>query len=177
MRKKCNRCRTRKALSEFAPHPTSRYGVRPECRECRKRYERERVKGVRSNPDADTWDRRMRKRYPGIFSSVSAHKTLCRSPGVRNYQHYGGRGIEYRFDGLLEDACKQILEHLGPRPLGHSLDRIDVDGHFELSNLRWATPTTQSNNRRVRPTAAEWAAVVERFPGAAELLTQLRADD
>ena len=43
---------------------------------------------------------------------------------------------------------KWILDNLGHRPEGYSIDRIDVNGHYEPDNLRWADKKTQIQNRR-----------------------------
>lgn len=71
-------------------------------------------------------------------------KERCESSASKNYENYGGRGIEFRFT-----SYEEFLTEVGRRPSSkHSLDRIDVDGHYEKGNLRWATSKEQSRNRR-----------------------------
>ena len=78
------------------------------------------------------------------------------------FEYYGGRGIEFRFSSFTE-----FLSEAGPAPSSaHTLDRIDVDGHYEPGNVRWATCSEQNRNKRdtvflrvdgqVRP-LIEWA--------------------
>jgi hypothetical protein len=70
-------------------------------------------------------------------------KLRCRNPKDANYHNYGGRGIEFRFQNFQE-----FIAHVGFKPTAkHSLDRIDVNGHYEKGNLRWATAQTQHRNR------------------------------
>ena len=67
----------------------------------------------------------------------------CRSPRKKDYARYGGRGIEFHFDSF-----EQFYAVLGPRPAGMSLDRINNNGHYEPSNVRWATLQQQRANQR-----------------------------
>lgn len=70
----------------------------------------------------------------------------CLDKNHPGYKDYGGRGITIcerwaDFNNFLAD--------MGPRPTDrHSLDRIDVNGHYEPSNCRWADDKTQQRNRR-----------------------------
>lgn len=71
-------------------------------------------------------------------------KTRCTNPKVKHYPRYGGRGIEFRFA-----SYEDFLHTVGRRPTpDHSLDRIDVNGHYEKGNVRWATATEQARNTR-----------------------------
>jgi hypothetical protein len=67
------------------------------------------------------------------------------------YENYGGRGIcvcERWQSGGDGQGFKNFCAGMGPRPLGKTLDRIDVCGHYEPTNCRWADAETQTINRR-----------------------------
>lgn len=71
----------------------------------------------------------------------------CHDPHSSWFQNYGARGI------IVCDAWRHdftaFFAHVGLRPSSkHSLDRIDVNGHYESGNVRWATAHVQMLNRR-----------------------------
>ena len=74
-------------------------------------------------------------------------KQRCLNPKKREYPHYGGRGITV-CDAWLHSFIT-FLNDVGFRPSDkHSLDRIDVNGNYEPSNVRWATQQQQTDNTR-----------------------------
>lgn len=82
--------------------------------------------------------------YLSGHSSFRAAKQRCSQTSNNRYADYGGRGIEFRFQNFAE-----FIKELGPKPSPkHSLDRIDVDGHYEPGNVRWATALEQNRNQR-----------------------------
>lgn len=97
------------------------------------------------------------------YKSWCAMRSRCLDASHSSYHRYGGRGITIceRWDDF---AC--FLDDMGPRPSsGHSLDRVDHDGHYEPSNCQWATRKQQQNNMStnhvitldgVSRTMAEW---------------------
>lgn len=89
----------------------------------------------------------------------------CHDPRDDRYYMYGARGITVC--ERWRASFRAFLEDVGRRPSPqHTIDRIDVNGNYEPSNVRWATPKEQANNRRntIRLThqgktltLAEWA--------------------
>lgn len=70
----------------------------------------------------------------------------CNNKNHPSYRVYGGRGI--RISRRWHDFIKFISD-MGKKPSRkYSLDRIDVNGDYEIHNCRWATRDTQDNNRQ-----------------------------
>lgn len=81
------------------------------------------------------------------YAVWDAARRRCFKPSDMHYPTYGGRGItmcpEWR------NSFQAFYEYMGPRPKGHSLDRIDNNGNYEPGNVRWATTQVQIRNRRI----------------------------
>ena len=77
-------------------------------------------------------------------------KNRCLNQNASNYSYYGGRGITMFGPWISAPAAfiAWIEEHLGSRPNGHSIDRLNNNLGYEPGNLRWATPMMQAHNRR-----------------------------
>lgn len=74
-------------------------------------------------------------------------KMRCINPKVESFKYYGGRGIKV-CDRWI-DSFENFFSDMGKRPtVKHSIDRINVNGNYEPSNCRWASPIEQRRNRR-----------------------------
>lgn len=71
----------------------------------------------------------------------------CYNEDTDMYPVYGGRGIEVCDRWLdTEFGYDNFLEDMGEAPAGHTLDRIDPNGHYCPENCRWLTPVKQARN-------------------------------
>lgn len=121
---------------------------------CLSRYtssEVARTHGMRNSPEYSSWQ---------------AMKGRCHSPGSKDYPRYGGVGIfvcdEWR------ESFDAFFAHIGPRPIGTSLDRIDNTKGYVPGNVRWATDSEQQRNCRG---AKRWFIKGGEFPTAEDAAT------
>jgi hypothetical protein len=85
-----------------------------------------------------------------LYTTWKGIKDRCLRQKNKAYKNYGGRGIKI-YDLWVNDYVlfrDYILNNLGERPEGFSLDRINNDGNYEPNNLRWADASTQYKNQR-----------------------------
>lgn len=76
-------------------------------------------------------------------------KDRCYNKTSKTYSYWGGRGIRVCKRWL--DSYQNFLSDMGRSPSPkHSIERINNDGNYELSNCKWATKKQQANNRRPR---------------------------
>ncbi len=86
-----------------------------------------------------------------LYQTWQGIKRRCYAPNATGYKNYGGRGIimfELWKNSYIEFK-KWIINNLGERPDGFSIDRINNDYGYFPNNVRWASSKEQANNRRI----------------------------
>lgn len=85
--------------------------------------------------------------YKYTYTSWKAMRERCRYSKGDYYEHYGGRGISVCDEWDCPYAgFERFIQDMGNRPIGETLDRIDVNGDYCKVNCRWVDLTTQAYN-------------------------------
>lgn len=89
------------------------------------------------------------------YNSWRAMIARCWHPARRDFKYYGGRGIQVHPRWLCpprgHGGFAEFLQDVGERPEGTTLDRIDVNGHYEPDNCQWSTVSDQNSGAHRQP--------------------------
>jgi len=161
--KQCTKCRKRKPFSEFYKAGKGKSGIRAACKECVNSYSRkyhltDQGKQVNNKANKKYYHahkverNEYRKRYyKTVIGCLRARfhcmRRRCANPKDIGYKYYGGRGIKCLFRSS-DEFVDYVINVLKIDPRGLQIDRIDNNGHYEPSNIRFTTAKENSNNRR-----------------------------
>lgn len=85
-------------------------------------------------------------------------KSRCLNPNNKEYHCYGGRGItvcsRWRNDFV------NFISDMGKRPVGYTLERVEVNGNYSPSNCKWV-PSNQQPWNKQRSLRAEFKGTMQ----------------
>lgn len=84
-----------------------------------------------------------------LYNTWKSMKNRCNNPNDKDYDKYGGRGIDMNPVWLdVRVYIKDMESILGEKPKGMTVDRIDNDKGYYIDNLRYASTSQQNLNKR-----------------------------
>lgn len=105
-------------------------------------------KAARENYVMRLWGRKPDDLDQSIRQKWFAIRGRCDDPTNRGYAIYGGRGIKLSEEFHNPITFINYMRSLEGAGIDKEIDRVDNDKGYERGNLRWATRSQNSNNRR-----------------------------
>jgi len=85
--------------------------------------------------------------YTSVYGTWIGMLQRCYNPTNVRFSNYGARGITVC--ARWRESFENFYADMGdPSSPSHSIDRIDNNGNYELSNCRWGTRSEQQRNKR-----------------------------
>lgn len=84
--------------------------------------------------------------YPKTYKIWRGIINRCCTTSCSSFRDYGGRGISVC--ETWRNSYQAFLDDMGECPPGFSIERLDVNGHYEPGNCKWIELTKQVKNRR-----------------------------
>jgi len=83
------------------------------------------------------------------YGSWKSMRGRCNNPNFSHHKYWADVDIYPEWDHAegFPAFLEYVMEHLGPRPKGKTIDRIDRTKPYEPGNIRWANPAEQARNR------------------------------
>jgi len=126
----CSKCKESKPDHAFSFDTNHSDGLTSQCRNCSSEQRRNR-------------NNRQPER---LIKQVQAHMIArCENPKNKDYQRYGGRGIEVCPEWYDKELFLDFCLNTGWKP-GLELDRINNDGNYCPENCRFVTRTENNRN-------------------------------
>ena len=84
-----------------------------------------------------------------LYKEWQSIKTRCTNHNSKAYKRYGERGIgiSKEWENNPEKFISDVINKIGERPKGKTLDRIDNSKGYSVTNIKWSTPLEQAHNR------------------------------
>jgi len=144
MHKICTGCGVKKQFDGYYKDKTHKDGLQSICKDCI----RSRVNRYRHSLAGKIARKKYRSSVVGTLRHrFSIMKDRCGNSKYKEYQYYGGRGIQCKFKDSQE-FVDYVVGVLQVDPRGLQIDRIDNNGHYEPGNIRFVTAKENCNNRR-----------------------------
>ncbi|KKN27390.1 hypothetical protein LCGC14_0865180 [marine sediment metagenome] len=148
--KQCIKCEQMKDKNCFSKHKMNKDGLQYVCKSCVKIYHQE-------HKENRVAYYQVHKKEIGAYYQVYNQKNYlrktwydmirrCYVSKCKDYKNYGGRGITVCQRWL--NSFEAFKEDIGERPSPkHSIDRINNNGNYGPSNVKWSTIKEQSINK------------------------------
>ena len=144
--KKCSNCGKVKSRDRFYKDKARKDGLTFQCKKCiRVHKQSNRGKQVRNKAC-----KKHRQTIKGYLCHCFSNMNLrCNNPEAKDYARYGGKGVKNLFKSF-DEFFHHITIDLGfdtyNKIKGLQIDRVNTNGHYEISNLRIVTQSQNTMN-------------------------------